>query len=107
MMTRISSTRSVGPDFWEGRLRQARSFQSAAEDAVALADVGENMTPAMSNMVLAAIAYADAITAKRRGIVNTQDHGAAPKLLRDTLGNALPTAQEGRYRRLLAHKDAD
>ena len=37
--------------------------------------------------------------------MNTQDHSAAPKLLRDTLGNTLPDKQEKCFRRLLQQKD--
>ena len=57
-------------------------------------------------MVLAAIAYGECLTAKRANVINQQSHAAAPKLLRDVLGAALPTAQEYRYRRsILGHKD--
>lgn len=64
------------------------------------------MNPAISLIVLAAIAYGDALTARRASVVNQQDHAAAPRLLRDVLGSALPSAQENRYRRMLGHKDA-
>jgi hypothetical protein len=106
MMARISTARTVDTDFWEGRLKQARAFQQAGENLVALANPGDNLSPAISNIVLAAIAYADAITAKHRRLVNTQDHGAAPRLLRDTLGNTLPGSQESRLRKLLSLKDS-
>ena len=55
--------------------------------------------------ILAAIAYADAITAAYGGMVNQTDHRAATKLLRDTLGKTLPDAQERRFARLLGRKD--
>jgi hypothetical protein len=61
--------------------------------------------PAITLMVSCAIAYADAITAKRKSVVNTQDHASAPRLLREVLGNNLPDRQEKFYRRLLGRKD--
>ena len=56
-------------------------------------------------MVAAAIAYADAVTAQTKGIVNKQDHQAAPRLLRDALGNRLPDRQDKFFRKLLGRKD--
>lgn len=70
-----------------------------------MAEPGANMNPAISNMVLAGIAYADTLTAKRDNVVNQQDHSAAPKLLRDVMGDAIPEAQLKRYRRILDNKD--
>ncbi|MBK1670591.1 hypothetical protein CKO28_21455 [Rhodovibrio sodomensis] len=60
----------------------------------------------VSNVVTAAIAYADAITAKRIGLINQQDHRGIVKLLRQALGNALPREQEKRLGHLIANKDA-
>lgn len=60
---------------------------------------------AITLMVTAVIAYADAITAKLKGVVNKQDHQAASRLLRKALGNALPDKQEKFFRRLLGRKD--
>jgi hypothetical protein len=70
-----------------------------------LAEPSQDGNPIVSHAVTAAIAYADALTARRAGIVNRQDHAAAPKLLRDVLREALPKEQEVRYRRILAEKD--
>jgi hypothetical protein len=106
MMTRISSRKSVDADFWRGRLDAARAYKESAENAIALTEPGDNANPAISQIVLAAIAYGDCLTAKRARVINQQDHAAAPKLLRDVVGSALPTAQETRYRRILTHKDA-
>lgn len=38
-------------------------------------------------------------------MINKQDHAAAPRWLREALGNALPERQEKFYRRLLGRKD--
>ena len=105
MMTRISSRKPVDADFWRGRLDAARAYKESAENAVALAKPGGNANPAISQIVLATIAYGDCLTAKRANVINQQDHAAAPKLLRDVMGAALPTEQETRYRRILTHKD--
>ena len=77
-MTRNSPRRKVGADFWSGRLRQGRDFLEAARQALELADQGQNANPIVSQIVLSAIAYADCLTARRAGVVNTQDHAAAP-----------------------------
>ena len=106
MMTRLSSKKTVGPDYWQGRLGAARAFRRAAENAITLAESGADANPAISQIVLAAIAYADCLTAKRANVINQQDHMAASKLLRDVLGAALPAAQESRLRRMLGNKDA-
>jgi hypothetical protein len=54
---------------------------------------------------LAAIACADALTAKYGGVMNQKNHAAIAKLLRATLGKQLPAAQAARLSRLLARKD--
>lgn len=104
-MTRASARKPVDADYWRGRLDAARAYREAAEDAVALAEPGDNANPAISQIVLAAIAYGDCLTAWRAGVVNQQDHATASKLLRDVMGAALPVAQETRHRRILNNKD--
>ncbi|HWR87735.1 MAG TPA: hypothetical protein VN277_04875 [Acidiferrobacterales bacterium] len=86
-------------------MKAARDYHSASLDALTLAEPGQSCGPALSHAILAAIAYADAVTARKGQVVNQQDHRLAPRLLRDVLGNTLPDAQEKRYRRLLARKD--
>ncbi len=104
-MTGKSPRKRVDALFWQGRLRAARSFLEAAQQAVLLAEPGQNGNPAISQIVLAAIAYGDGLTAKRALVINQQDHAAAPRLLRDVLRDTLPEAQERRYRRILGFKD--
>ncbi len=106
MMTRASSKKTVGPEFWVGRLAAARAFKKAAQDAMLRAEPAADANPIISQIVLAAIAYLDCLTAKRANVINQQDHMAASKLLRDVLGAALPTAQETRFRRIVGSKDA-
>jgi hypothetical protein len=104
-MTRIGPRRTVDSGFWEGRLAQARAYLAAARQAAVVADPSQSANPIVSQIVLSAIAYGDYLTAKRAGVVNRQDHAAAPRLLRDVLRGNLPVAQESRYRRILATKD--
>jgi len=104
-MTRAAPRRKVDATFSAGRLRSARDFQKAADDALTLAEEDQNAAPIVSNIVNAAIAYGDAITAKVGGVVNSQDHQAAPHLLRELLRDDLPREQETRFRRLLEEKD--
>ncbi len=88
-----------------GRLRKARAFLQAAEDGLAQADERGAGDPIMSNAVLAAIAYADALTMKVSGVKNDEDHMALPRTLRRALGNRLPREQETRIQRILALKN--
>ena len=74
-------------------------------DAMYVAEDGDVGNPIMSQIVNAAIACTDALTARYGGTSNRQDHAAAVKTLRDCLGNRLPPAQETRLRRTLGEKD--
>jgi hypothetical protein len=60
---------------WERLL--ARIRETPAEN--------RSYTGAVTLMVAAAIAYADAITAKQKGVVNKQNHQAASRLMREAL----------------------
>lgn len=104
-MTRIGPSKKVGIDFATGRLDNARAYLQAARDALELAHEAANANPIMSQIANAAIAYADALTAKRKAQVNQRDHRSAAKLLRDVLGRELPDAQEKRLRRIVDIKD--
>jgi hypothetical protein len=103
-MTGQGPRKSVNGDHWSGRLTQAREFRESARALVTLED-SRTYNPAITLMVSCVIAYADAITARRKGVVNTQDHAAAPRLLREVLGSTLPDRQEKFYRRLIGRKD--
>jgi hypothetical protein len=103
-MTGQGPRKSVDDDHWQGRLNQAREFRESARSLVTL-EASRTYNPAITLMVASAIAYADAITARRKGVINKQDHTAAPRLLREVLGNTLPERQEKFYRRLLGRKD--
>lgn len=104
-MTSKSPRKRVDALYWQGRLRAAKAYLEAAQQALQLAEPGQNGNPIISQIVLAAIAYGDSLTAKRAQVINQQSHAAAPRLLRDVLQNTLPEAQERRYRRILGFKD--
>jgi hypothetical protein len=104
-MTRTGPMKRVEDGFWKGRLDNARAFRDAAHLAATFAEPGQNANPLVSHIVTAAIAYADAVTAQARQVVNQQDHQAVARALRAALGNALPVAQERRVARILSEKD--
>ena len=103
-MTNKGPRRAAADGEWSGRLTQAREFHESARSLVTLAE-GKSYNGAITLMVTAAIGYADAVTAKLKGVVNKQDHQAANRLLREVLGNSLPDRQEKFFRRLLGRKD--
>jgi len=104
-VTRRGAAKPVDASFGEGRLRLARAYLKAARTEATVAEEGDAGNPIMSQIVNAAIAFTDALTARYAGRANQQDHAAAVKTLRDALGNRLPLAQETRLRRILAEKD--
>jgi hypothetical protein len=103
-MTGKGPRRATTDGEWSGRLTQAREFLESARNLVTLAG-NKSYNGAITLMIAAAIAYADAITAKLKGVINKQDHQAAPRLLRESLGNTLPDKHEKFFRRLLGRKD--
>lgn len=104
-MTRTGSSKPVPSGHAIGRLRKAKGFDEMAHLGMEfVADIGDPDV-IMANVILAAIAYADALTAEYSGQVNQKDHGSIVKLLRDVLGKELPDAQERRLSRLLERKD--
>ena len=104
-MTRKGPSKPVETTYGSRRLDVARAFLKAARDEATFADEAAVGNPIVSQVVNAAIAYADAITAARLGRVNRQDHEGVHKLLRDALGERLPAIQARRLRRILSMKD--
>jgi uncharacterized membrane protein len=103
-MTNQGPRKAVDGAHSAARLHQAREFHESARTLVTLAQ-NKSYNGAITLMVTAAIAYADALTSEMKGVVNKQDHQNAPKLLREALGNRLPDKQEKFYRKLLGRKD--
>ncbi len=83
----------------------ARAYLKAAQTEMAVAEREDVGNPAMSQIVNAAIAFTDALTARYAAPANQQDHAAAVKTLRDALGHRLPNAQETNLRPILDEKD--
>ena len=104
-MTRKGPSKPVDKTHGNRRLDIARAFLKAAQNEATLADEASIGNPIASQVVNAAIAYADAITAARLGRINQQDHEGVQKLLRDALGERLPEVQARRLRRILSAKD--
>ncbi|HET6620730.1 MAG TPA: hypothetical protein VFG64_12380 [Dongiaceae bacterium] len=70
-MTRTGPSKKVAAGYAAGRLENARAYLQAARDAIALAHATSNTNPIMSQIVNAAIAYADALTARRQSIITS------------------------------------
>lgn len=103
-MTNQGPRRAVEHGYWTGRLMAAREFQFSATSLIELEGTS-SYNGAVTLIINAAIAYADALTAKRKGVVNKQDHQTAPRLLREVCGNELPDKHEKFFKKLLARKD--
>ncbi len=105
-MTAKGSRKKVDAEFGAGRLEAAKAHRVLAEQGLLLLPETQWGNAVISNIVLSAIAYADALTANFAGEANRQDHAAATKTLRNALGNMLPRGQENALRRILDNKDS-
>jgi hypothetical protein len=103
-MTNQGPRKAVDAEHSAGRLLQAREFHESVRSLLTRGQ-SKSYNGAITLTVAAAIAYADAVTAKVKGFVNKQDHQHAPRLLREALGSRLPNRQEKLYRNLLSRKD--
>jgi len=104
-MTRTNTAKRVPEDHWKGRLAKARGFLHVARTAVDYHEPRHDPDAYRANMVLAAIAYIDTLTAAIRKQVNQDDHQAAVKLLRAVMGNKLPNTIENKLRNIIGQKD--
>jgi hypothetical protein len=104
-VTRSGPHKTVPNDFWKGRRDNALGFHRAAKTLLDLCEPGQNTNPIIAQIVDAAIAYADAVTARYGNRVNQQDHQALGDLLRAVLGNRLPSPQLANLKAILSHKD--
>ena len=104
-MTRTGAFKTVGSGFALDRLRKGRAYHEATRVCSENIDRLRDSDPVASTAALAAIAYADAVTAAYSGRVNQKDHSTAPKFLRDSLGNSLPDNQLNNFKKLIGIKD--
>lgn len=95
-MTSRGPRKPVDAAHARGRLLQAREFHESGRSLVTLAQ-GGSCNGAVALMVMATIAYADAITARTSGIVNQQDHQGAPRRLREVLAADCRTSRGGSF----------
>jgi hypothetical protein len=104
-LARVGSTKAADKTFAIGRLRKARAYQRSLEKICRFADDIGDTDVIYNAAIMSAIAYTDAMTAAIDGRKNQKNHQDAPKLLKDALGNALPSAQYRRLVNLLGMKD--
>jgi hypothetical protein len=109
-MTRGGPAKTVDGDAWRGRRNQARAFRRAAENLNDIWEEGENGNPIVVMIVMAAIGYGDAITAKLMGTVNKKDHSrlvaAVSAALGPRGGGDDAKKQLSRLNDILSEKDA-
>lgn len=105
-MARLTPSKPAEPGDWDGRLRNARDFKRDAEELIELRDDDENANGAVSLIVNAAIAYADALTGKYGGFFNQQDHQRVSAAVERALGQRADRDQIRRLASILAHKDS-
>ncbi len=104
-MNRKTPAKVAGPGEASGRLDKALAYHKASRNALESIHAGEIADPVIALITLAAIAYADALTAKFGGKVNQKDHARIADLLSDTLGAEFPKEQAARLKRMLSRKD--
>ncbi len=107
-MTRGGKNARTGLDRLEagGRLRKAKAFHLVAKESITLLETaGLDRAPVLSNALLAAIAYTDAVTITANGSVNQKDHATAPAVLRDCVGRDLPDGRLNDLKGMLSVKD--
>jgi hypothetical protein len=90
---------------WIGRRDAARAYLKTAQNALAVAEQGDDGRLIVQGAILAAIAYADSLTIKIAGIKNATDHQRLPATMRHALGNQVPQTELTRLMRLLERKN--
>jgi len=88
-MIRPGPAKTVATDHWKGRRDNARAFHEAARTQRTLLSPSSNANPVVSLIASAAIGYADALTAKRIGVVNQDQHDQIVSTLRRAVGNRM------------------
>ena len=104
-MVRSRRWQKVERERWRSRLELARGFLEAARTALERAAAGASGNPIMPNALLAAIAYADALTIKYGGFLNTGDHARLTHALRFALGDRAEPSQLERLGRIVSRKN--
>jgi len=103
-LTRIGAPRKAKLNDASGRLGKARAYKKAAFDGLTLLEDGGLADPILSNIVLAAVGYADAVTAKLSKEINQGDHGGVAQLLAKAAGSDFTPHERRRLERILKEK---
>lgn len=105
-MVRTGPKKTVDGDAWRGRLNNARAFKRAATELEAKWEEGANGQPIVVLIVLAAIGYGDALSARFGNTINQKDHRALPATIRNGMGARADAKQLERLKAILDEKDA-
>lgn len=97
------ATRAKHP--WASFRDNGRDHLADAEAKLALLGANANAKGVAADAVLAAIAYADALTVQRTGLHNTSDHGVVADFVIQALGASADPTQITRLRRILERKN--
>lgn len=103
-MTRISTPKTAKLNEASGRLAKARAFHKAAADGLMIWQDGDLSDPIISHIVLAAVGYADAVTAHLSKKVNQGDHSRVVQLIVESVGAGFTLQQRRRLERILKEK---
>jgi hypothetical protein len=104
-VARLGPAKPADRGDWEGRLRNARDFKRDARDLLDLREDDENANGAITLIVNAAIAYADALTGKFGGFFNQQDHANVDAAVKRALSARADPDQVKRLSYILGQKD--
>jgi hypothetical protein len=103
-VTRLGSPKKAKLNDASGRLAKARAYQKAAKNGLELWEDGDLADPIISSIVLAAVGYADAVTAKLSSEINQGDHDGVIPLLAKAAGARLTPPDRRRLERILKEK---
>lgn len=103
-MTPTKRPTATARDAWTGFRANGRMHLQDAQNKLDLLDEGTNAKGIAADAVLAAIAFADAVTVQRLNQHNVADHSALPDLVQRALGRDAAKDQVTRLRRVIAEK---
>lgn len=92
-MAKRTTKKNVDHELWRARLDKAILFQRQAQNNYDLLDEAADATGVLSDVILAAIAFGDALTIKALGQTNKDNHTNLPALIRQSLGNRASASQ--------------
>lgn len=105
MNPRKGPTRAVSRDDSKRYLSNAEEHLAAAQEMLDISSDDSRAKAAAMQAVHAAIAFGDALTAARLGLVNTENHQQLPALVRTAAGKSAINDQISRLQRIMSRKD--